>query len=77
MKYELSTFNNASFVSFLIKALTLFRFLTLSCLSNTFIQTHKPIDCVFVSCHIRLYSESTLLKCPNIKELPARNRRSF
>lgn len=52
IKYELSTFSNASFVSFPIKAFILFRIFTVGCLSDTFIQTHKPIDCVFVSYYI-------------------------
>ena len=31
--------------------------------------------CVFLSCQIRVVSESTLCNCLNVKELPARSRR--
>ena len=34
-------------------------------------------DCVFLSCHIRVQSESTFRSYVNIKELLARNRRDI
>ena len=38
---------------------------------------YKTIDCVFLSCHIRVSSESTLYNCLNVKEFLARNRRDI
>ena len=35
---------------------------------------YGAIDCVFLSCHVRVWSESTLCNGLNVKELLAPNR---
>ena len=44
----------------------------LSCVVNTYL--YVAFDCMFLSCDVRLSSESTLCSCLKVKELPARNR---
>ena len=45
--------------------------------NNTLYKTEVPNsynDYVFLSCHIRLQSKSSLCECVNVKGRPARNR---
>ena len=44
----------------------------LSCVVSTYL--YRAFNCIFLSCHIRIQSESTLYDCQNVKELLARSR---
>ena len=38
---------------------------------------NRIIDCMFLSCHVRIQSETTLYSCLNVREVLARNRYSI
>ena len=46
-----------------------------SCVVSTYL--YGAFDCMFLPCHLRVQSESTLYSCLNVKEHLARNRRDM